>query len=133
MTVSRRRRRPESVALNAALAAELRGIIGSRQILQKDIAERFGWPQNWLSKRFSGEVAWGVQELWDVCAILDLDIKDILDRAHEAAVEQLGRQPDNAPMVEAEANIATPRPTTTPRTALPTFSFTMKAMEHSAT
>lgn len=96
MAASRRRRTPERAAFNAALAAYLRGVIASRQIQQKDIAERFGWQQNWLSKRFSGEVPWGVQELRDLCDLLALDIKDVTDRAHDTAAAQLAAETGEA-------------------------------------
>ncbi|HEY3718345.1 MAG TPA: hypothetical protein VGL39_27800 [Jatrophihabitantaceae bacterium] len=87
MTSGRQRQTPEAAALNAALAAYLRGVIGSRQIQQKAIADRFGWAQNFLSKRFSGAVPWGVDELDSVCRYLDLDIRAVMETARQAAQE----------------------------------------------
>lgn len=59
----RRRHTPESAAFYAALAAEMRAALGRARIQQKDIASKLGYRQNWLSKRFSGDVPWGLDEL----------------------------------------------------------------------
>ena len=48
----------------------MRAALGRARIQQKDIASKLGYRQNWLSKRFSGDVPGGLDELVAVCEYL---------------------------------------------------------------
>jgi transcriptional regulator with XRE-family HTH domain len=76
---------PDSAEFRAALADELRVLLVRKKMTQRVVAQRFGWHENAVSKRLSGEVRWDVYDLLALCYMLGTDIGTVTEAARRAA------------------------------------------------
>lgn len=62
----------------AVVLDEIRGQLARRHLTQQDLGRRAGIKQSTMSRRMTGETAFTIPELFDVCAVLGLSLTDLL-------------------------------------------------------
>jgi len=62
------------------LLALLKNIRKERKLTQKDIAEKLGKPQSFVSKYELAEKRLDILELRQLCKVLGIDLKEFIDR-----------------------------------------------------
>ena len=90
------------------IAAEIRSLMGRRDVSRADLARRLGVENSWVGKRLNGQTEIGATDLYRIARALDARIVDLLPREER---EVTVRYPEEAVTVRY--------PTAPPRTVLP--------------
>lgn len=64
--------------LPEVLAAELRAEAARKQLSHRAIANRLGVTAMWVQRRFSGETQITVEDLFRICQVLELDMRELM-------------------------------------------------------
>ena len=64
-----------------AVAEEVRAMMGRRRVTGKQVAAAIGVSQPQASARINGAVAWSVDDVYAVAALLDCKVADLLPDA----------------------------------------------------
>ncbi|HEX7047413.1 MAG TPA: helix-turn-helix transcriptional regulator [Gammaproteobacteria bacterium] len=81
----------ELMAQRNALGQLLKSVREEKGLLQREVAERLGAPQSFVSKYESGERRIDLPELRYIADVLDAPFKSLLDR-YEQAIGNFGRR-----------------------------------------
>lgn len=65
-------------SLRERTAEEIRVLLARRHISAAELARRTGMKQPYISRRMTGEVAWDVDDLERIAAVLDVDVIDLM-------------------------------------------------------
>lgn len=60
------------------VAGEIRATLSRQQLQQQDVAEQLGWTQPYLSRRLTGRVPFGLNDLGLLAAVLGVAPADLL-------------------------------------------------------
>lgn len=63
----------EQPTLSVRIATRVRGLCAEKRMTQMRLAESLRLPQASISRRMRGETAWSLDELAEVCRLLDVD------------------------------------------------------------
>lgn len=75
--------------LSATVAATIRAEMARQRVTQRQLVERLGWTQPYISRRMAGHVAFDVDELSAIADAIGVPTEDIISTslaAHRAAV-----------------------------------------------
>lgn len=65
-------------SVREVVAGELRAHMARQRITQMRLSSMLGRPQTWLSRRLACEVAFTVDDFVAICALLDVNVMDVL-------------------------------------------------------
>jgi transcriptional regulator with XRE-family HTH domain len=75
----------EAGAFALAQAAEVRAVLGRKQMTMRELSDRAGLSTSYLSKRLRGDAPMTLNDLDAICKALDEDIMEFIASAVEAA------------------------------------------------
>lgn len=64
--------------MREAICAELKAHMARRGLRQRHIAQALGVDQQWVSRRLNGDVHFSIDDLEAFCAVMNIDVKDLL-------------------------------------------------------
>lgn len=88
------------------VAQELKGAIAARGYTTKKVAERIGTYAPVLSKYFIGERSIPMSTLYKACYIIGVEAGELLDRASERLIKELGERHAVLAVVPEEQNMS---------------------------
>jgi transcriptional regulator with XRE-family HTH domain len=68
----------DTTAAREAVAAEVRAATARKRASQSKIAKALGMSQQALSRRYTGEIAFDINELFGIAKYLDVPVSDLL-------------------------------------------------------
>lgn len=71
---------PSGTSYRERTAEEIRVMLARRRISAAELARRTGMKQPYISRRMTGDVAWDIDDLERIAAILEVDVAELLPR-----------------------------------------------------
>lgn len=80
----------ENATLRERAAEEIRVLLARRKISGSELARKVGVTQPYISRRLNGEVAFDLDDLERIAAVLDVDVTDLIPRRREGRIVATG-------------------------------------------
>ena len=86
---------------------EVRAQLARRHLTQQDLRQQAGITQSTMSRRMTGETAFTLPELFDVCAVLGMSVTELLQKADANRPRPVETGADPAVVAGARFELAT--------------------------